>query len=124
MRELTSAEHITIARIIRVNHAGETGAIRIYDAQLWWSRSRHPNMVAALEKIRADEVRHCAILRKAMTEHFRADSADDLVIDLRRSAADGARFKARAELDSQDRAGITGDMLVSGYQDHTFDNRL
>ena len=29
----------TIARILKVNHAGEFGAIRIYRAQLWYART-------------------------------------------------------------------------------------
>ncbi|MGV3552644.1 demethoxyubiquinone hydroxylase family protein [Rhizobium sp.] len=68
MRELTQAERTTIARIIRVNHAGETGAIRIYAAQIWRARKHYPDMAPALETMRADEIRHCAIFRAAMTE--------------------------------------------------------
>ena len=68
MKELTGRERITIARIIRVNHAGETGAIRIYAAQLWRARRSYPDMVRALDKMRKDEIRHCAIFRDAMNE--------------------------------------------------------
>lgn len=68
MPGLTDRERTTIARIIRVNHAGETGAIRIYAAQLWHARGRYPDMVPALEKMRQDEIRHCAIFREAMSE--------------------------------------------------------
>ena len=68
MPEFTDRERTTIARIIRVNHAGETGAIRIYAAQLWRARGRYPDMVPALDKMRQDEIRHCAIFRAAMAE--------------------------------------------------------
>lgn len=68
MPGLTERERTTIARIIRVNHAGETGAIRIYAAQLWRVRRNYPDMVPALEKMRRDEIRHCAIFRAAMIE--------------------------------------------------------
>lgn len=67
MPVLTDRERTTIARIIRVNHAGETGAI-LYAAQLWRARRRYPDIVPALEKMRQDEIRHCAIFREAMTK--------------------------------------------------------
>ncbi len=31
-----------IARILRVDHAGETGAIHIYKAQLWMAKKLYP----------------------------------------------------------------------------------
>ncbi|MDB5551456.1 MAG: ubiquinone biosynthesis family protein [Rhizobium sp.] len=68
MPGLTDRDRTTIARIVRVNHAGETGAIRIYAAQLWRARRRYPDMAPALEKMRRDEIRHCAIFREAMTK--------------------------------------------------------
>ena len=68
MPAFTDRERTTIARIIRVNHAGETGAIRIYAAQLWRARLRYPDLAPALEKMRQDEIRHCAIFRAAMSE--------------------------------------------------------
>ncbi|WP_369015342.1 demethoxyubiquinone hydroxylase family protein, partial [Escherichia coli] len=33
-----------IARLLRVNHAGEVGAIRIYRGQLWLARFRAPDL--------------------------------------------------------------------------------
>jgi ubiquinone biosynthesis monooxygenase Coq7 len=57
---------LTIARIVRVNHAGEYGAIRIYGAQIAISRWLFPDFVADLEDILAHEVRHCRIFRDAM----------------------------------------------------------
>ncbi|PIT06143.1 ubiquinone biosynthesis protein UbiB [Bradyrhizobium nitroreducens] len=56
----------TITRIVRVNHAGEFGAIRIYSAQLWVARHFVPDCCPALEDMLQDERNHCAIFRAAM----------------------------------------------------------
>jgi len=61
-----AAERLTIARILKVNHAGEYGAIRIYKAQLWVARRLYADVVAFLEETLAHEVRHCALFREAM----------------------------------------------------------
>lgn len=50
---------LTIRRIVRVNHAGEYGAIRIYSAQIAIARRLWPDVVPALEKMLADEIAHC-----------------------------------------------------------------
>ncbi|MDB5601655.1 MAG: ubiquinone biosynthesis protein UbiB [Xanthobacteraceae bacterium] len=57
---------LTIARIVRVNHAGEYGAIRIYRAQIRISRWLFPDIVDDLEDILAHEIRHCAVFLDAM----------------------------------------------------------
>ncbi|MBP0583184.1 demethoxyubiquinone hydroxylase family protein [Labrys sp. LIt4] len=57
---------MTIARILRVNHAGEYGAIRIYGAQIAVSKLVWPDMVPHLSGMLADEIRHCALFRAAM----------------------------------------------------------
>jgi ubiquinone biosynthesis monooxygenase Coq7 len=56
----------TIARILRVNHAGEFGAVRIYSAQLWMARHFVPDCCPALAEMLQDERNHCAIFRAAM----------------------------------------------------------
>ena len=61
-----SHEALTIARIVRVNHAGEYGAIRIYGAQILISRWRFPDIVDDLKEILAHEIRHSAIFLEAM----------------------------------------------------------
>jgi len=61
-----AAERLTIARILKVNHAGEYGAIRIYKAQLWVARRLYADVVAFLEETLAHEVRRCALFREAM----------------------------------------------------------
>jgi 3-demethoxyubiquinol 3-hydroxylase len=57
---------LTIARIVKVNHAGEFGAIRIYSAQLMVSRWFWPDCHPALSEMLRHERNHCAIFRAAM----------------------------------------------------------
>lgn len=57
---------ITIRRILKVNHAGEFGAIRIYSAQIIVARWFFPDIVAALQAMREDEIEHCDLFRNAM----------------------------------------------------------
>ena len=56
----------TIARIMKVNHAGEYGAIRIYNAQLLVSKILHKELVTFLETIVAHEIDHCQKFIQAM----------------------------------------------------------
>lgn len=60
------ATEITIRRILKVNHAGEFGAICIYGAQIAVARRLYPAIVAALSDIRAHEIEHCRLFRDAM----------------------------------------------------------
>ena len=60
--------HLTIARIVKVNHAGEYGAIRIYQAQLLLARRLYPDIVAFLEETLGHEIQHCAMFRNAMPQ--------------------------------------------------------
>lgn len=61
-----SRDRTTIQRIVKVNHAGETGAIKIYAAQIAVARRLFPHIVPVLEKMRLDEIDHCALFRNAM----------------------------------------------------------
>lgn len=45
---------------LRVNHAGEAGAIQIYRAQRWICRWRAPELLPLLTLFQADEERHLA----------------------------------------------------------------
>ncbi|AOO84372.1 demethoxyubiquinone hydroxylase family protein [Bosea vaviloviae] len=63
---LASRDALTIKRIVRVNHAGEYGAIRIYSAQTAVARRLWPDMVSALGQMLADEIDHCAKFFAAM----------------------------------------------------------
>lgn len=62
------ADRRTTARILKVNHAGEYGAVRIYRAQLWVARRLYPDTVAFLEETLGHEVEHCSLFRNAMPE--------------------------------------------------------
>lgn len=57
---------LTIARIIRVNHAGEYGAIRIYSAQIMVAARLCPDCLPALSEMLGHESEHCARFRAAM----------------------------------------------------------
>ncbi len=61
-------ERRIIADILRVNHAGETGAVRIYRAQRRIARRTALDLVAMLEAALSDEIRHRDSFRSAMRE--------------------------------------------------------
>jgi len=65
---MNAADQLTIARILKVNHAGEYGAIRIYRAQSWVARRIYPELVAFLEETLGHEIQHCTMFREAMPE--------------------------------------------------------
>ncbi len=48
----------TVEQILRVDHAGECGAIRIYRSQIAVARFLHPNCVGALAEMLEHELRH------------------------------------------------------------------
>jgi ubiquinone biosynthesis monooxygenase Coq7 len=50
----------TVRQILRVNYAGEYGAMRIYGAQIRISRALNPDIVQFLEHTRGHEIRHAA----------------------------------------------------------------
>ena len=49
------------ARVLKVNHAGENGAINIYAGQLFLARFTAPSVVADLVEFKSHEERHRAI---------------------------------------------------------------
>ncbi len=59
-------DKVTIQRILKVNHAGERGAINIYGAQIAMARRFFPELLPELEKMRADEILHERIFSDAM----------------------------------------------------------
>lgn len=63
---MSPADKITAGRILKVNHAGEYGAIRIYRAQLWLARRLYPDTVNFLEETLNHEIEHCRLFRDAM----------------------------------------------------------
>lgn len=56
----------TIRRILKVNHAGEWGAICIYRAQLWFARHWYPHLVMFLEETLDHEIKHRRLFANAM----------------------------------------------------------
>ena len=67
---LSSRDALTIARIVKVNHAGEFGAIRIYSAQITVARRFWPDCLPALSEMLRHERTHCAIFRAAMPARY------------------------------------------------------
>ncbi|WP_102944298.1 demethoxyubiquinone hydroxylase family protein [Stenotrophomonas sp. VV52] len=58
-------------RIIKVNHAGEHGAVNIYTGQILLARVTAPHMVAELCEFRSHEQRHRAIFRAELERRGR-----------------------------------------------------
>lgn len=58
MQELPTLRNRLGDRIMRVNHAGEHGAICIYTGQIHLARLTSPSMVEELKEFRAHEQRH------------------------------------------------------------------
>src|SRR5215468_10131632 len=65
---MDARDRLTIASILKVNHAGEYGAIRIYRAQLWLARRLYPDIVAFLEETLGHEIEHCVMFYNAMPQ--------------------------------------------------------
>src|SRR5512139_3215068 len=65
---VSTVDRRTTARILKVNHAGEYGAIRIYRAQAWLARRLYPDVVDFLEETLRHEVEHCSLFLNAMRE--------------------------------------------------------
>jgi 3-demethoxyubiquinol 3-hydroxylase len=57
---------VMIARILKVNHAGEHGAIRIYTAQIAIARILWPDIVPQLSEMLGHEIRHRRMFADAM----------------------------------------------------------
>lgn len=64
---MTLTTQKTIGRILKVNHAGEYGAIRIYRAQLWVARRLQPDLVPFLSETLSHEIDHCRRFRENMS---------------------------------------------------------
>ena len=60
------SEQKTGARILKVNHAGEHGAIRIYGAQILVARKLYPEIVDKLTEMRGHEIEHLRLFNEAM----------------------------------------------------------
>ncbi len=62
----SAAHGLTVARIVKVNHAGEYGAISIYSSQIAVARWRCPDVVPKLYDMLGHEIEHCAKFAAAM----------------------------------------------------------
>jgi len=49
------------SRVLKVNHAGENGAVNIYAGQIFFARITAPRMVAELVEFKSHEERHRAV---------------------------------------------------------------
>ena len=67
---MNDQEQLTVRRILKVNHAGEYGAIRIYRAQIWVARWRCADVVPFLEETLGHEINHCTMFRNAMPQRI------------------------------------------------------
>jgi len=63
---IMSADQLSVARILRVNHAGEYGAIRIYGAQIAVAHKLYPALAGPLAELRGHEIIHCQQFRESM----------------------------------------------------------
>ncbi len=61
-------EQQIVARILKVNHAGEHGAIWIYGAQIAIARKFHPEIVDQLRELRNHEIEHHRLFSEAMAK--------------------------------------------------------
>jgi ubiquinone biosynthesis monooxygenase Coq7 len=62
----TRSSSIDAGRIIKVNHAGEHGAVNIYAGQIAMARLRAPSLLSELSEFKAHEERHRAIFAKEL----------------------------------------------------------
>jgi ubiquinone biosynthesis monooxygenase Coq7 len=61
------ADHTALGnRILKVNHAGENGAIHIYAGQILVARLTAPSLVKELEEFKSHEERHRAIFQEEL----------------------------------------------------------
>jgi ubiquinone biosynthesis monooxygenase Coq7 len=58
----------TLSDILRVNHAGELGAIKIYQGQRIWARSRARDLLPWLDRMLSEENTHKAVFARLMRE--------------------------------------------------------
>jgi ubiquinone biosynthesis monooxygenase Coq7 len=66
MSLIAPRDALTVQRILKVNHAGEYGAIRIYRSQIAVAKLRCADVVPHLEHMLEHEIEHCRVFRDAM----------------------------------------------------------
>ena len=60
------------SRVLKVNHAGENGAVNIYAGQIFFARFTAPSMVAELSEFKSHEERHRAVFWAELQRRNRA----------------------------------------------------
>jgi ubiquinone biosynthesis monooxygenase Coq7 len=68
----TSEANEFASRVLKVNHAGENGAVNIYAGQILFARLTAPDMVAELTEFKSHEERHRAIFWAELKRRNRA----------------------------------------------------
>lgn len=66
MSAIAPRDALTVQRILKVNHAGEYGAIRIYRSQIAVAKRRCADVVPHLEHMLEHEIEHCRVFGEAM----------------------------------------------------------
>ena len=94
-----------MARIVRVNHAGEYGAIRIYRAQISVARRLYPDIAHDLGEMLEHEIRHCAVFSAAMPARVFGRTPEK-------------RAGKKQEVDAPRGAGAERRTLAHGYAVH------
>jgi len=59
---------VDAGRILKVNHAGEHGAVNIYAGQIAMARLRARNLLPELTRFKADEERHRSVFAKELKQ--------------------------------------------------------
>jgi ubiquinone biosynthesis monooxygenase Coq7 len=70
------------ARILKVNHAGENGAVHIYAGQIFVARLTAPKLVAELREFKVHEERHRAIFSAGLQRRGQPRCRSHLVCGL------------------------------------------
>lgn len=55
-------------RILKVNHAGEHGAVHIYAGQIWAAKWLHPSLIEQLQEFKAHEEHHRWIFHEVLQQ--------------------------------------------------------
>ena len=104
--DLSDAERLRAAELMRVNHCGEVCAQGLYEGQALTARSEH--LRQALGKAAREEEDHLAWCQQRLTE-----------LDARPSILDGAFYVASFALGAA--TGLLGDRLSLGFVEATED---
>lgn len=60
---------LTVENILKVNQAGEYGAIHIYKAQLWLAKYFYPDIVPSLKEVLGHEQKHYTVFTELLRQN-------------------------------------------------------